>query len=78
MEAFYTQKLLQKNHQSDEHFERPFSFMAVKGKLRNQKERKNNESTNSLQKNTNPATPQSWRDIRVSHRRSRAEPLRLR
>src|SRR6266403_987205 len=35
MEAFYTQKLLQKNHQSDEHFERPFSFVAVKGKLRN-------------------------------------------
>src|SRR6266550_3069943 len=40
MEAFYTQKLLQKNHQSDEHFEGPFSFVAVKGKLRNHKERK--------------------------------------
>jgi hypothetical protein len=29
-----------KNLDSDDHFERPFSFMAVKGKLRNQKERK--------------------------------------
>src|SRR6266487_4089200 len=41
------------------------------------KERKNNESTNSLQKNTNPATPQSWRDLRVSNNRSRTEPLRF-
>jgi hypothetical protein len=40
-----------KNLSLDGHFDRPFSFMAMKGKLQNQtkeKERKNNESTNSV------------------------------
>jgi hypothetical protein len=35
--VFYTQKLLRKNLSPNDHFDRPFSFMAVKGKLRNQK-----------------------------------------
>jgi DNA-binding beta-propeller fold protein YncE len=33
------------------------------------KERNNHEFADSLQKNTNPATPQSWRDLRVSNKR---------
>src|SRR6266480_896681 len=43
------------------------------------KERKNNAPTNSVQENTNPPKhiPQFERDLHVSHRRSRTEPLRL-
>src|SRR4030095_5770261 len=47
-----------KNLNSDDHFDRAFSFVAMKGKLRNQNKRRkeNNESTDSVQKNTNSST----------------------
>jgi hypothetical protein len=53
-----------KNLDSDDHFYRPFSFMAVKGNHETNHTNSNpisstkgkNESTNSVQKNTNPAT----------------------
>jgi hypothetical protein len=35
-----SQKRLRKNLNSDDHFERPFSFMAMKGKLQNQEKHK--------------------------------------
>src|SRR5215471_1177355 len=43
------------------------------------KERNNNESNDSLQKNKNSSKciPKPERDLRVSNNRSRAEPLRL-
>ena len=45
----------------------------------NQKERKNNETTNPLQKNKNSSkyTPKPWRVLRVSDEHSRPKPLRL-
>jgi hypothetical protein len=57
----------------------PLRFIAMKGKTQNQKERNNNESNDSLPKNTNPPKhiPQFERDLRVSNNCSRAEPLRL-
>src|SRR5262245_5702027 len=50
---------------------------AMEAKQSNLNERNNNESTNLLQKNTNPATPQSWRDLCVSNKRLCSEPLHL-
>jgi hypothetical protein len=38
----------EKNLSSDDHFDRPFLFMAVKGKQQNQKERNHNESADSV------------------------------
>jgi hypothetical protein len=38
---------------SDDHFDRSFAFMAMKGNNKTQKEKNNNESTDSLQKNIN-------------------------
>ena len=45
-----------KNFNSNEHFDRSFSFYRSGTQTPNQKERKNNESTDSLQKNTNSTT----------------------
>jgi hypothetical protein len=50
---------------SGDHFDRSFSFMAMEGKQRNQKERKKNESAKSVQENTNSTTshrtgPHHW------------------
>src|SRR4029077_7871125 len=68
----------EKNFNSDDHFDRSFRALP-QWKPNNQKERKNNETIDPLQKNKNSSEhiPQSWRDLRVSHRRSRTESLRL-
>jgi len=49
IEIFCTRNLSRKNLDSDDHFDRPFLFMGVKGKLRNQKER-DQLNNNSKQK----------------------------
>src|SRR5215468_9139619 len=57
-----------------------FRFSPSGSQTTQSKERKNNESTDSVQKNINSATcrmPQSWRDLRVGNKRLCSEPLRL-
>jgi len=88
----HAENVAQKKINSDEHFARSFSFMAVKGKLRNQKERdhtytnpslnnerKNHESANSVQKNTNSASSHRnrVRRARVAYSRARGRGDRL-
>jgi hypothetical protein len=49
---FVSQKRLRKNLNSDDHFDRPFSFVAMKGKIPNQKERDHLNNNPSLKKIT--------------------------
>jgi len=43
-------KFFRKSLDSDDHFDRPFSFMAMKGKIPNQKERDHFNNNPSLNK----------------------------
>jgi len=47
-EILCTRKLFRKNLDSDDHFDCPFLFMAMRGKLRNQKEKNHNLMANKL------------------------------